>query len=166
MEVKNFALIFGWVLVALLVFAFRALFYPLLFFAPCGTCPSCCSKHQISSSLPASKLDCMPQGHVSALPLDAPSKRWARLEGWFPPLRCGRGEVWEELKALRDPRQHYPGLAGARSGENLPDTSFPCAPYLQFSSSFQGLKTPLGELYVRTRLLLGKDQWLSGERCH
>lgn len=81
MDVNNFALVFGWVLVALLVFAFRALFDPPLFFTPSGTCPLHCSKHQISSSLHASKMDCVPQGHISVLPLDAPSQTWARFKG-------------------------------------------------------------------------------------
>lgn len=134
------------------------------FLTPCGTCPSHCSKHQISSSLRAFKLDCVPQGHISALSLDAPSQTRARLEGRFPPFSCGRGETWGELQALRDPRQRYLGLAGARRKENLPEHLFPSC----FISphSFQGLKKPLDELYAGTRLLLGTDQWLSGERCH
>ena len=134
------------------------------FLTPCGTCPSRCSKHQISSSLHAPKLDCVPQGHISALPLDAPSQTQARFKGWFPPFHWGRGEIWGKLKAPRDSRQRYLGLAGARSSENLPWHLFSLC--FVFPSSFQGLKTPLDELYVGTRLLLGKDQWLGGERCH
>lgn len=131
MEVNSFALVFGWVLGALLVFAFRALFDPPLFFPPYGTCPLRCSKHQIAASPRAPKWDCVPQDTV--LPLDAPSQTQARLEGWFPPFRWGSGEMWGKLRPLRDPQQRCPELAGARSRKPPPppSTSFPCAWYLR-----------------------------------
>lgn len=113
---------------------------------------------------PCSQIGLCDQDHVSALPLDAPSQTQAGLEGWFPPFCCGRGEMWGKLRAPGDPQQCYPGLAGARSRENLPWHLFPMC--LVSPSSFQGLKARLGELQVGTQLLLGRDQWLGGKRYH
>lgn len=128
------------------------------FFTPCGTCPSRCSKHQTSSSLRAPKLDCVPQSHVSGSLWMLPPRHSPDLRAGFP---CW---MWGELKPPWDPQQCYGGFAGVRSCENIPQNLFTL--HFVSPSSFQGLKTPLGELFAGTCLLLGMDQWLGGERYY
>lgn len=99
---------------------------------------------------------CAPRLYFSA-PFGASSQTQAGIKSL---LRCGRGEVWGELKAPRDPWQHYLGLAGARSRENLPWHLF----FLCFISP--RLKNTFGWTLCRDVTAFGKGSVACEERCH